>query len=556
MPFRNFALVFQPTSRTSAPLASTRSTLSLGARLVLLFALPFRLFSEVPAVPDYKVGDKASSDVVTPVQLIVIDPERTEILRQKEAQRTPAIFRFYPNVIEDSEASLRSAFNTTREKFLTALEATYRRRKLTAQALTYPRFQRFVTSFQKQHKAFPLSTNLAQLWARGESDEPYQAELVTKLRDTLGQYIRTERLPAEARLGPGQVRVVALPRPETPLDLETVQKLSTGSMRSNIFILWRVREDLQNSFPAQDQATGKYLASFVKANCFFEEELTRQNRLKRMEPIWAADHYEPGQVIVKAGEVINARGKAALDQLKSKLAVDQMKAQVAEEKLKGQATVAQFKEQAALAQLQAQETSQRNRWLLAALLFFVLACCLIFWRLSARRSPSSLLPARVGAGESAETVISYPAFEEPIVVPLESGEVAPSIAATAQPWRQRALKAEARADKVMALVRARLMPHLARWMMNKVVRKVLWQRAQLLETQQKAEVEVAELEKRLTNLHAPLEQRLQAYEKRIAELEKDLAVKGAENRELIKAKIQVARKRLELERSKDHLALN
>ena len=117
-------------------------------------------------------------------------------------------------------------------------------------------------------------------------------------------------------------------------------------------------------------------------------------------------------------------------------------------------------------------------------------------------------------------------------------------------WKTRALAAEARAEKAAALLKARLMPQVARWMMGELMQRLLHQRSDLLTSQQKAEEEVADLEKRLEKLHAPLEDRLLAYERRIAELERDLAAKGEENRELIRAKIDTARKKLASERSK------
>ena len=61
-----------------------------------------------------------------------------------------------------------------------------------------------------------------------------------------------------------------------------------------------------------------------------------------------------------------------------------------------------------------------------------------------------------------------------------------------------------------------------RWVRSKVMRKLARQRAHLLETQQKAEQDLAELEQRLASVHAPLEERLKAYEERIAELQKNL----------------------------------
>ncbi len=115
-------------------------------------------------------------------------------------------------------------------------------------------------------------------------------------------------------------------------------------------------------------------------------------------------------------------------------------------------------------------------------------------------------------------------------------------------WKARALAAEARAAKATALLKSRMMPQLARWMMGELLQKLMHQRSDLLTSQQQAEQEVEELEQRLEKLHAPLEERLRAYERRIAELEKELAAKGDENRELIKAKIDTARKRLQSKR--------
>jgi hypothetical protein len=123
-------------------------------------------------------------------------------------------------------------------------------------------------------------------------------------------------------------------------------------------------------------------------------------------------------------------------------------------------------------------------------------------------------------------------------------------------WRERARVAEARAEKATALLRANLLPHVARWMMNELVQRLLSQRSEIQTSQQKADRDIAELAERLERIHAPLEDRLRAYEKRIAELEAELAAKGEQNLELIKAKIESTRRKLEGERSHDRLDWN
>jgi hypothetical protein len=103
-------------------------------------------------------------------------------------------------------------------------------------------------------------------------------------------------------------------------------------------------------------------------------------------------------------------------------------------------------------------------------------------------------------------------------------------------------------------MRERLIPHLARLLMGGLVQKLISQRTGLLDTQKRAAVEMTELEDRLEKVHAPLQDRLRAYQQRIAELEKELATKGEENRELTKAKIELARKQLAA--AQDRLGFN
>jgi DNA anti-recombination protein RmuC len=93
-------------------------------------------------------------------------------------------------------------------------------------------------------------------------------------------------------------------------------------------------------------------------------------------------------------------------------------------------------------------------------------------------------------------------------------------------------------------------------MKEKIFQVLSRQRSELLSAQQRAGMEMQELEQRLEQLHAPLQERIQAYEKRIEELEKDLAAKGEENRELIGARITAAKQRLSAERDRGRFGTN
>jgi len=105
-------------------------------------------------------------------------------------------------------------------------------------------------------------------------------------------------------------------------------------------------------------------------------------------------------------------------------------------------------------------------------------------------------------------------------------------------------------------VRASVVAEMTRWLKHHFAQRLITSNAAIAETQRLAALQVAELERRLEEMNGPLQNRLQAYEQRITELEQQLVAQGAENRELLKATIKMARERLEAQRSQSALAVN
>jgi endoglucanase len=112
--------------------------------------------------------------------------------------------------------------------------------------------------------------------------------------------------------------------------------------------------------------------------------------------------------------------------------------------------------------------------------------------------------------------------------------------------------------EVLPLETARdgMLRHLARVMMESAIPRLMGQKRDLMRVQERAAQDLAQLDRRLEAIQAPLQQRLSAYQRRIVELEHQLALKGLENKELIQAKIQLARERLEAARARDALLLS
>ena len=123
-------------------------------------------------------------------------------------------------------------------------------------------------------------------------------------------------------------------------------------------------------------------------------------------------------------------------------------------------------------------------------------------------------------------------------------------------WRRRALEAEVRAEQAQAALKASLAPQLAASLKEAVVQGLAAQRSELLKAQQSAALEISELVRRLDELKVPIQERLSSYETRIRELEKDLAERNEENRELLKLRIEMTRSQLEAERARSRVDFN
>jgi len=128
-----------------------------------------------------------------------------------------------------------------------------------------------------------------------------------------------------------------------------------------------------------------------------------------------------------------------------------------------------------------------------------------------------------------------------------------TVTLSAAEWQERALNAEARAAQQASLIREQLMPELREFVQHSVVQGLAAQRDTLLSMQQQALQSVLELESRLAELHAPLQERIRAYENRIRELETELGAQNAEVRELTRTMLDMMRQRLGAERKRSEL---
>ena len=475
---------------------------------------------------------RAAADAVTPFPLSVVDPERTAALRLTEASNVPPVVRYESSVADQVEKNFRASFLISREKFLAALETVAPHRPTNWLAAAEAKFQHLVATFQSTNKGFPLDTNIARLWVEGHFGSKIQTEWATKLRETMNHYISSDQFLTVAGAGFQSVRIFSPGPDKAAPGPEAIQGQSLACPLTNFWPLSRARSDLWQRFTTAEAPITIYVAGFLKENCQFEPELTRSTRLRHTEAVLVTDHYRPGQLIARQGQILDARTKAALEELKIQVAAAEAKQQAAAQQANAETALRELRERATLSEFKSQHFGRENRWLFGALLVVAVTSSIAVWQLARSRRPQVLLP--VPFRRAGGAVPEGEPFD-----PSPAGE-----------WKERALRAEEHAARAAVAMRAELRPHFLQWLKEKLVRGLLADRSRLMSTQEQAEQDLTELEARLAKLHAPMEQRLQLYQQRIAELESELAAKGQESRDLIRAKIQLTRRRLEAEQEK------
>jgi hypothetical protein len=274
-----------------------------------------------------------------------------------------------------------------------------------------------------------------------------------------------------------------------------------------VLSLWRAKRLVETHFPSGQEGLGVFASSFVRANAIPDQALTDILRTRRVEGVTVNETYDAAQVILRKGQIVDRKALGALAAMREKSLIGTLQTKLEQQQsVSGQLT-------------------QQTKWIAASVALGCVGFIIILWRLRSRPAPAMV------------TVPEHPTLPGPDTPALAPGEAA---------WRERALLAEGKAERAQEAIRSGAMG----WMRDHVFRSTVRQRAELLSAQQKAEAEMRELEDRLEQLHTPLRERITAYERRIEELERELASIGEENRELIGARINVTKQVVERERSR------
>ena len=506
----------------------------------------------------YRVGDTAEEDIATTVPLDVIDSDATTARKAEEALKTPAIFRSHPDTAAQVENEFLAAFAGAHANFVAAVQDAFHASVLGKGTIASPDFEHFVTAFNARNKSFPITTDLAAEWARGGMGAAIDDKLRESLLQMMQRTVRPDDLPDGFALGE-TLRLVPVDDPKEKLTLDGAERHGQLIPQTGVLTISRLRGLFCEEFPKDQQLAARALAAFLKPNCALDENLTQQARARQTARLAVIAHYDAGEIVVRRGQTVDAKIKAALDQLYGKIAPGQLGRQIVAARdqaqqardqaqqerdraqqshdlaqreqeqarqereraqqehgqmLKMHNQAVQMREQARNTQSQALAIRARNEWLVAALAGVSTLTLLALWGLVRHRRRASLLSSR---GLTTE------------IVPMEKGQ---------------------------PMLPANLAPYLAQTLKETVVQELAAQRRELLMVQEEAAVEITAMIRRLDSAQAPVRERLHSYETRIQELEKELAARNEENRELLKLKIEMIRRQLEAERTRNRMDFN
>src|SRR5688572_24407653 len=401
------------------------------ALAVLVTALVLQLHPARAALPEYKLGDVADADVITPVALNVVNPEATEVLKRRVAQEVRFVVRHAPQTFTEAEAQLRESIVSARRSFMLHVK------QADVESSSFTRVIREISA--SSPKDFPFE-KFAALWVRGQADDAVVNSILQPLREVLVQPIVNNKTdtPLPTNEPVRLVAVQSLDGPPTARELEPPGQLVQAG---KVLSLWRAKRLVETYFPAGQEATGRYASSFVRINAVPDPATTEFLREKRMDGVAVHDTYEPAQVIIRKGQTIDRKALNALALVREKSMIGTLQTKLEQEQSKfvqEQAVASQIKEQ--------------TKWIAGSLAVVCLTLVLILLRLRSRPS-SALVPILTNQGLPGGPTHALP-----------SGE-------SDEAWRSRALAAEGKAERAQQAIRSGVMG----WMREKIVRTLFHQ---------------------------------------------------------------------------------
>lgn len=493
-----------------------------GTATLLAFGIALAaLGSRASELPSYGMGDVVTNDLITMRRLLVVAEQATAEIRDREAQKIDLFVVYSTNHAAFIEGEIRGAVTRMQDEFLGVLQENYGTTHLTPEVIGSRSFVEIMELFMATSPGPPVPPAILPLWAQGRSDAGFLEAWFVPLRQVMSEPIAPDRFPAgQSMRGDTRLRLVSVDDLQVFVKEEGALSNSVPSVSRNLIPLAAARRDLHDAFYNRRAVVASFMVNQLQPNCRLDTNLTQRVKDFTVAGLVQMKQFEPGEVVLRKGRVVDSQALVALAEMRENVKVVSLEQQVAVDKVA------------------VQLLSERSLWLAGLLGSTALVLAWVMIRSHRRQRRRELVPVL------SSSFIHQGAEEEG----LTGAIIVDAPPAVGEDWRRRALDAEQHAAQAKTLARSNLMPHLAEQLKDNAVQQLAAQVDDMLNVQAAVSEQMDGLEKRLEHMHAPLQERLRAYEQRISELEQDLAHRGQENQVLLRSRIEALREQMDQEK--------
>lgn len=488
------------------------------ATVLLAFVAIAHVRAQVAGEAGLADAPRAKSDMYAPSDFVVVDVERSMRVFSAQGEPVPLVVRVNTHATSLMVEQLNEAFDLAREAFLSALEEAYGARQIEIRRINSAKFRSFQNEFQSANPLFPVNLVLAQSWAKGYDGISTRDRLASAMTSVTREYYLAD-------FAEDTVLFIA----STPEDAvvrswsdaaQTVRLADHGEILGIEEAGFLVRRSLD----ALDRSVGGFVTGLLRPTVAVDEHLTGLLMRERLGDRVVMKKFNEGDFIVRAGEpldrwtslAIETVERMGLDTPEVISAVEKVVVEVNEPPVPVSVEVPEeIVAPLSPPPVEAQSTTARSFWQLLDKPFVAgglaggLVGCLglAVWMLFLRKGPGSTSLVVQSQGQPSD-------------------------------------------------LREAIVPHLARELKNRLVSVLFAQRHALLENEEAASERVREMEARLARLQPAIAEKIRSYEQRIENLEKEIEEKDQETRDLLRAKLVLARKELDAEISRNRIDWN
>ncbi|MBE2213069.1 MAG: hypothetical protein IAE82_04290 [Opitutaceae bacterium] len=278
----------------------------------MLLVLVAALATTSPGAPfaGLTEGMIAPADLLAPVDLQVTPLVGRKMIATRDGQLLPAVARADMGAADAAVREFDAAFARARAAFLDELERAFGARSIDEAKVASLRFQSFRSEFVAAYPEFPVGYVLAAAWAHGDDGEVVRARLAGVLRQVLARRL----IGAMPRAG--TVFVVALPRDQP---VRAWSEASAALVRAvdgkDVVTLEAARAELWKNLGVGERFAGSFLETLVRETIRYDARLTALFLHERLGPALEGRFFGRGEVMVRAGEPVDAIAAEAMRQL-------------------------------------------------------------------------------------------------------------------------------------------------------------------------------------------------------------------------------------------------